>query len=114
MNTGKLENPHVTFSANPNLMVLMNDLIRDPRSGPHGGVVEISCLEVIRELSNYVDKEVRPELRAQIAAHLPTCVHCTAVYDGLRNTITLVADGRTFELPAGFTQRLRVKLTQSS
>ena len=62
-----------------------------------GGVVEISCLEVIRELSNYVDKDVKPELRGQIAAHLPTCAHCTAVYDGLRNTITLVGDGRSFE-----------------
>jgi anti-sigma factor RsiW len=79
-----------------------------------GGIVEISCLEVIRELSNYVDKDVRPDLRAQIAAHLPTCAHCTAIYDGLRNTMTLVADDRTFELPAGFSQRLRVKLTQSS
>ena len=79
-----------------------------------GGVVEISCLEVIRELSNYVDEDVRPDLRARIAAHLPTCAHCTAVYDGLRNTITLVADGRAFELPEGFSQRLRVKLTESS
>ena len=76
--------------------------------------MEISCLEVIRELSNYIDKDVRPDLRAQIAAHLPACTHCTAVYDGLRNTITLVADGRTFESPEGFSQRLRVKLTQSS
>jgi len=79
-----------------------------------GEFVEISCLEVIRELSNYVDKDVRPNLRAQIATHLPTCAHCTAIYDGLRNTITLVADDRTFELPVGFSQRLRVKLTQSS
>ena len=79
-----------------------------------GEFVEISCLEVIRELSNYLDKDVRPELRAQIAAHLPNCEHCTAIYDGLRNTITLVGDGRSFELPAGFSQRLRVKLTQSS
>ena len=79
-----------------------------------GGVVEFSCLEVIRELSNYVDKDVRPELRAQIAAHLRNCIHCTAVHDGLRNTITLVGDDRSFELPAGFSQRLRVKLTQLS
>jgi anti-sigma factor RsiW len=74
--------------------------------------VEISCLEVIRELSNYIDKDLKPELRAQITAHLPTCAHCTAIYDGLRNTMTLVGDGRSFQLPAGFSQRLRAKLTR--
>jgi predicted anti-sigma-YlaC factor YlaD len=76
--------------------------------------VEIRCLEVIRELSNYIDKDVKPELRTQITAHLPSCAHCTAIYDGLRNTITLVGDGRSFELPVGFSQRLRAKLEQGS
>jgi anti-sigma factor RsiW len=74
--------------------------------------VEISCLDVIRELSNYIDKDLTSELRAQIMAHLPTCTHCTAIYDGLRNTMTLVGDGRSFQLPAGFSQRLRAKLTK--
>jgi anti-sigma factor RsiW len=74
--------------------------------------VEISCLEVIQELSSSIDKDLKPELRAQIKAHLPTCAHCTAIYDGLRNTMTLVADGRSFQLPAGFSQRLRAKLTR--
>ena len=74
--------------------------------------MEISCLEVIRELSNYIDKDLTSELRAQITAHLPTCEYCTAIYDGLRNTMTLVGDGRSFQLPAGFSQRLRAKLTK--
>ena len=74
--------------------------------------MDISCLEVIRELSNFVDKDVTPELREQILAHLSGCSRCTAVYDGLRNTITLTGDGRAFDLPAGFSQRLRVKLAQ--
>jgi len=79
-----------------------------------GGVVQISCLEVIRELSNYIDKDVTPELREQIVAHLPSCAHCSAVHNGLRNTITLVGDGRSFNLPAGFGQRLRSRLTNIS
>jgi hypothetical protein len=74
--------------------------------------VEISCLEVIRELSNYIDRDVRPKLREQILGHLPGCSHCTAVYNGLRNTITLTGDGRTFDLPAGFSQRLGAKLAK--
>lgn len=76
--------------------------------------MKISCLEVIRELSNYIDDDVTKQLREQIIAHLPSCVHCTAIYDGLRNTITLTGDGRAFELPAGFSERLRLKLGDNS
>ena len=75
--------------------------------------MDISCLEVIRELSNYIDQDVTPKLREQILAHLRGCSRCTAVYDGLRNTITLTGDGRAFELPEGFSQRLRAKLVKN-
>ena len=74
--------------------------------------MEISCMEVIRELSNYIDKDVPPNLREQILSHLPGCSHCTAVYNGLRNTITLTGDGRAFNLPAGFSERLRSQLSK--
>jgi len=46
----------------------------------NGGVGEISCLEVLRELSSYIDKDLTSELRAQITAHLPTCEQCTAIF----------------------------------
>jgi Putative zinc-finger len=72
--------------------------------------MEISCREVIRELSGYIDQDVRPELRREIAEHLANCRHCTAICDGTRNVIRLIGDGRSFELPEGFSQRLRDKL----
>jgi hypothetical protein len=74
------------------------------------GPVEISCQEVIRELSNYIDNDLSAGLREQITEHLPSCLHCTAVYDGMRNMITLMGDRRVFELPSGFSQRLRERL----
>ncbi len=73
-------------------------------------VIEISCLEVWRELSNYVDAEVGPELRARMEAHFKACAHCTAVLDGTRNVVKLVADGIEYELPEGFSQRLYSKI----
>jgi anti-sigma factor (TIGR02949 family) len=76
--------------------------------------MEISCLEVIRELSNYIDQEITPDLKAQIEAHLPNCKHCTAIFDGSRNVIRLVADERSFELPTGFSQRLRNRLSKEA
>ena len=87
----------VTFFLSQNLSSLEKDLGSSEVSRT-GGVVEISCLEVIRELSSYFDRDVTPELREQIVAHLPGCLHCTAVYDGLRNTITLIGDGRSLDL----------------
>lgn len=101
----------VTFSAETNPMSLKE--VWDVRLSRTGGPLEISCLEVIRELSNYLDKDVTPQLRAQIVSHLPGCSRCTAVYDGLRNTITLTGDGRAFDLPEGFSQRLRAKLVNN-
>jgi predicted anti-sigma-YlaC factor YlaD len=74
--------------------------------------MEISCREVIREVSTFIDEGVGAGLRAQIEEHLAKCKHCSAIYDGTRNVIQLVGDGRVFELPAGFSQRLRNRLAK--
>jgi len=36
-------------------------------------VIEISCLEVWREISNFLDGEVDPEMRARMEAHFKVC-----------------------------------------
>jgi hypothetical protein len=77
-----------------------------------GPTVEISCFEVWRELSNYVDEEIDPELRARMELHFKGCKHCSAILDGTRNVVRLVGDGRVFDLPKGFSQRLYTKLDQ--
>jgi anti-sigma factor RsiW len=73
-------------------------------------VIEISCLEVWREISNYVDDDVVPELRARMEAHFKSCAHCKAVLDGTKNVVKLVADGVEYELPSGFSDRLYGKI----
>jgi anti-sigma factor RsiW len=73
-------------------------------------VIEISCLEVWREISNYVDQDVAPELRARMEAHFKSCAHCKAVLDGTKNVVKLVADGVEYELPSGFSERLYSKI----
>ena len=72
--------------------------------------MEISCKEVIRELSRYIDQDVEPELRREMEEHIAKCDHCTAILDGTRNVIQLICDNRTFELPTGFSQRLRERI----
>ena len=73
-------------------------------------VIEISCLEVWREISNYIDGDLDAELRARMEAHLRVCAHCKAVVDGTRNVVKLIADGVEYALPDGFSQRLFDKL----
>jgi anti-sigma factor (TIGR02949 family) len=72
--------------------------------------IEISCEHVWREISNYLDGDVDPELRDRMEAHFKVCSHCTAVLDGARNVVRLVADGQAFELPRGFSERLRQRI----
>jgi hypothetical protein len=76
-------------------------------------VIEISCIEVWQEVSNYLDNEVDAELRERMEAHFKVCNHCFAIMDGTRNTLKLVGDDVSFELPQGFSNRLREKLKDS-
>jgi predicted anti-sigma-YlaC factor YlaD len=73
-------------------------------------IIEISCIEVWRELSNYLEGAVDPEMRARLEAHFSVCKHCTAILDGTRNVVELLAEGEAFEVSAGFGERLFKKL----
>ncbi len=73
-------------------------------------VVEISCEEVWRELSNYLEGEISAELRARMEQHFRGCQHCKAILDGTRNVVRLVGDAAAFDLPVGFSNRLYQKL----
>ncbi len=73
-------------------------------------VIEISCIEVWREISNFLEGVVDPELRARMEAHFSVCNHCKAILDGTNNVIKLVGDGETFEVPAAFSEHLFDKL----
>jgi len=73
---------------------------------------ELDCDDVCRELSDYLEDDLAEEIRAHIADHLRNCRRCTAVYDGLRNVVELLANERSIELPKGFSQCLYRRLLQ--
>ena len=73
-------------------------------------MVEVSCREVLQEISNYIESDLDAGLRAMLERHLAECRHCTAVLSGTRNVIVLSGDDRSFTLPPGFSQRLQEKL----
>jgi anti-sigma factor RsiW len=76
--------------------------------------IEISCVEVWREISEYIDADISPDLRERMEAHFKVCAHCSAVLDGMRNVVGLVADGRLFQMPEGFNKRLYSKINPSA
>jgi hypothetical protein len=72
--------------------------------------VAISCEEVWREISNYIEGDLDVGLRQRMEEHFRTCKNCHAVLDGARNVVRLVGDGRSFDVPAGFSRRLQARL----
>lgn len=70
----------------------------------------VSCEEVWRKLSNYVEEQLDPALCAAMEEHFRVCRHCAAVLEGTRNVIAIYGDERIFKLPAGFSQRLKRRL----
>jgi hypothetical protein len=73
----------------------------------------VSCEEVWREISNYLEDDMDPGLRSAMEEHFRSCQHCTAVLEGTRNVIRLYGDDRMFELPSGFSRRMERWLTRN-
>jgi anti-sigma factor RsiW len=73
----------------------------------------LECKHVWKQISNYIDGTVPPELLDSIERHLAHCRHCAAVLDSTRNILVLVADERTFELPVGYSERLHTRLQRA-
>ncbi len=75
-------------------------------------MIKLSCEEVRREVSNYIDDDLSPKMRRLLEAHLEQCKTCAALLDSVHNVLVLVADERRFVLPAGFGRRLRERLAK--
>lgn len=73
-------------------------------------IVEISCEEVWREISNYLEGEISASLRIRMEGHFKGCKRCTAVLDGTRNVVRLFGDTAAFHLLALFSDRSDQKL----
>ncbi|HEV2992333.1 MAG TPA: anti-sigma factor [Candidatus Angelobacter sp.] len=73
-------------------------------------IIEISCVEVWQEISNYLDGDTAPDMQRRMEEHFKNCEHCKAILDGTRNVIHLVGDERAFELPQTLSKSLKIWL----
>jgi len=73
----------------------------------------VTCEQVWHEISNYLDGEVAPDLRAAMDEHLRGCLRCSAVLEGTRNVIGLYGEDSMFEPPQGYSQRLHKRLEEN-
>lgn len=78
--------------------------------GPMTETMMISCEELLRELSDYLDGEVTPGLRAAIEAHIRTCGRCSVLVDTTRRTLRIIANERVLSVPYGYSDRLHAYL----
>ena len=73
----------------------------------------VTCEQLWHEISNFLDGEVSPELRAAMDEHFRSCRKCSAVLQGTRNVIGLYGEDSMFEPPQGFSQRLHKRLEEN-
>jgi len=70
----------------------------------------VTCEDVWREISNYLEEDLDPALKLAMEEHFAQCAHCSSVREGMRNVIELYGDKAMFPLPAGFYPRLHDRL----
>jgi len=70
----------------------------------------MTCEEVQRELSNYLDRELPVELYAEMADHFRNCERCATLLQDTRDIVLALGDERLVDVPPGYGTRLYSKL----
>jgi anti-sigma factor RsiW len=73
----------------------------------------MNCQELIRYLSDYIDRSLSDELHAEAQQHLATCHNCHVVLDTTRQTIYLYRQSGRQAIPAEHRSELFARLQQS-
>lgn len=72
----------------------------------------MNCKGVIRELSNYIDGELDPAIKAELERHLEHCEDCTMILDQTKKSIEILCDSEPIPLPSDLHARLHSALRE--
>ena len=70
----------------------------------------MNCKGVIRELSNYIDGDLKPAVKQELDRHLEHCEDCKLVVDQTTKTVEIFCDSEPVNLPADVRSRLHEAL----
>jgi Putative zinc-finger len=73
-------------------------------------IVEMTCIEVRALITDYLDGDLGLDEYIRADAHLDHCIHCSAIYDGVRNVVALLAADGLFPVSSGLEERLHALL----
>ena len=59
----------------------------------------ITCDEFFAEFGDYIENRLSPEVRQELDLHVSHCRACHVLYDSTRQTVKIVTDSASFELP---------------
>lgn len=74
----------------------------------------MKCKEVIRQLSDYLDRELTPDLVQRLEEHLSLCEDCRLVVDTCRKTIEVYCNTEPLPLPNDVRERLERALAEKT
>lgn len=77
-----------------------------------GGGGLISCRKLLSELSNLLDDDVDPQLRAQLEVHMKACPDCWCTYDTTRQVLLFFRGNEPYPMPEDVKERLTSALRQ--
>ena len=67
----------------------------------------MTCLEFLKELTDYLDDALDTRTRAELEEHLAWCHNCYVICDTTKKTIEIYRDSTLYELPDDLRTRLR-------
>ena len=70
----------------------------------------MNCKGLIRELSNYLDGDLEPTVKAELERHLEHCDDCRLIVDTTRKTVQIFCGSEPVPLPTDVKTRLHAAL----
>ncbi len=66
----------------------------------------ITCDEFFAEFGDYLENRVSPEVRKELELHLSQCRACHVLYDSTCQTVKIVTDNSSFDLPRNISESI--------
>lgn len=70
----------------------------------------MDCRQVLEELANFMEGEVSVGLKEALEEHLAFCHKCEVIFNSTRQTLQILSECSTFELPEDVSSRLYTRL----